>query len=216
MIWAIKDHEKIKATPKEIAKCPICKTDVISKCGVVKEWHWSHKSLTDCDDWSEPESAWHLKWKSYFPKEQQEVTIENHRADIQTKDYLIIELQNSSIAADDICDREMFYEKMIWLLNGETLGKNIELRDKGSYFTFVWKHPPKSWWNNSKPIYIDLGKYGEDLFYIFNDKWIKSFKERFWDKIFLIKKLYDNIPCGGWGILLTKEEFLKQYGTDIL
>jgi hypothetical protein len=28
--------------------------------------------------------------------------------------------------------------------------------------------------------------------------------------IFLVKKLYKKCPCGGWGVLLTKEEFLNR------
>jgi hypothetical protein len=32
------------------------------------------------------------------------------------------------------------------------------------------------------------------------------------NNLFLIKKLYNKIPCGGWGIMISKEEFLKQYG----
>ena len=161
MIWAGNKYGKgirKKANPKEIGFCPICGGELIPKCGVVKIWHWSHKSLVDCDNWSEPESEWHLNWKDKFPKEQQEVIIQNHRADIKCKDGTIIELQNSSISADDICDREMFYKNMIWLLNGETLGKNFEIRDKESYFTFSWKHPPQSWFYSEKNMYIDLSK----------------------------------------------------------
>jgi len=75
MIWAIKNSEKIKAQPKQKALCPICNEELIAKCGKIKIWHWAHKSGTDCDDWYEPESAWHLNWKNLFPKKQQEVII---------------------------------------------------------------------------------------------------------------------------------------------
>jgi competence CoiA-like predicted nuclease len=160
MIWALKDGERINATPTGKALCPICSGEVIAKCGVVKAWHWSHKSLVDCDSWAEPESEWHLKWKNEFPKEQQEVVIEKfgikHRADIQLDSGHVIELQNSSISSDDICDREKFYESMVWLLNGETMGKNFEIREKPSYFTFVWKNPPTSFFHSESPIFIDL------------------------------------------------------------
>jgi len=207
MIWAIKNNNRIKATPKEIAFCPICHEEVIAKCGSIKIWHWSHKSLKDCDNWAEPESEWHINWKNQFPKEQQEIVItkggdvkradnfnlliKSHRADIKTMKGLIIELQNSQLSSDKIIEREMFYQNMIWILNGEKLCKGLELRFKKGIITFRWKNPPKSWWVAKKPIYIDLVK--DEL-------------------IFSIKKLYPNIPCGGWGIILTKEQFLKEYG----
>jgi competence CoiA-like predicted nuclease len=167
MIWAIKDNQRVSANPKDTAKCPICNAEVISKCGVVKAWHWSHKDLTDCDAWSEPESKWHLDWKNEFIEAQQEVSIEKdgikHRADIENSSGLIIELQNSPISSDDICDREIFYDNMIWLLNGETLGKNFEIRQKPSYFTFIWKNPPQSFFSADKQIFIDLTKQKEEL-----------------------------------------------------
>mgnify|MGYP000845684186 CR=1 FL=1 len=274
MIWAIKDNERIKASPKSNALCPICNTEVISKCGVVKEWHWSHKSIQDCDNWAEPESEWHLKWKSYFPKEQQEVILENHRADIKTQQNLIIELQNSPISSDDICDREKFYKNMIWLLNGNTLGKNLEIREKSCYFTFVWKSPPQSWFSSDKIIYVDIENQLKDVkeyisdchervilmfeklkellnqdpnAYFMENKYLssrdlcKEFEESKrneilktygeWSElskeillykrkrdmfnsrtIFLIKKLYKQVPCSGWGYLISKEDFLRNIG----
>ncbi|HUS50231.1 MAG TPA: competence protein CoiA family protein [Candidatus Paceibacterota bacterium] len=188
MIKAIKNNKIVYASPKNIAKCPLCKQIVIAKCGEIKTWHWAHKSNIDCDDWSEPESQWHINWKNEFPEKQQEVIIRNHIADIKTKDGLIIELQHSPLSAEKIRDREEFYGNMIWLLDGKTIGKNLNLREKDYGFSFRWKHPPKSWWNAKKPIYFDLH----------------------FDRIFLIKKLYSNIPCGGYGILITKQQFLNE------
>lgn len=194
MIWGIDENkEKIKATISSKAKCDICETELIPKCGVIKIWHWSHKSLVDCDSWVEPESKWHLNWKDEFSKECQEITIKKcisdycnnkkynhnhngknhgdcidcefilHRADIKTKEGLVLEIQNSPISPDDICDREEFYGNMIWLLNGETIGKNLELRDKKTYLTFSWKNPPKSWFYSERDIYIDMEYQIEEI-----------------------------------------------------
>jgi len=192
MIWAIKNEIKTKAIPKEKALCPICKEEVISKCGKIKIWHWAHKSNKDCDNWYEPESEWHLNWKNEFPKECQEFTMGKHRADIRTKSRWIIELQNSSISSEEIKEREKYYKRMIWLLNGKTIAKNIDLRKKKEkdYVTFRWKHPPKCWWEARKQIFIDFGK---------------------WYFIAELKKIYHNTPCGGWGELITKEDFLKKF-----
>lgn len=207
MLWAIKDGERILATPRIKAICPSCREELIPKCGSIKIWHWSHKFNGDCDSWYEPESEWHLKWKNEFPKEQQEVIIEKnilplftwsknkHIADIKT-DKLILELQNSPISRYEIMEREYFYGNMVWLFNGEKFAKNLELRSKGSYCSFRWKYPHKSLWSCEKRIFIDLGNNIYDSFYFSN-------------KILYIRKIYHNIPCGGWGLLLSKEEFLK-------
>ena len=270
MIWAIKDNQKVKASPKSNAYCPCCNNKVISKCGSVKIWHWSHESLKECDSWYEPESEWHINWKTNFDEEEQEVKIDSHRADIKCKNGLVIELQNSFISADDICDRENFYGNMIWILNGKTLGKGLELRNKKSYLSFVWKNFPQSWLFSERSIYIDLTKSYEEIkeemddlmerinlifnklkiligksprefdfksyeyTYIIDEKEIAKQKEiletyNIWHDlslqhsskqdeynifngktIFLIKKLYENNPCTGWGYLISKFDFLKE------
>ena len=196
MIWAIKNEQRVLAEPNNLeAVCSICKSEVIPKCGSIKVWHWSHKSNKECDWWSEEETIWHKNWKNNFPKECQEIILigkecEKHRADIKINN-LIIELQNSPLSSEDILKREDFYNKtvgnMIWLLNGKELCSGLCLKSKKDIFTFRWKHPAKTWWFANEKIYIDFNDLG----------------------IFLIKKIYKNIPCGGWGILLSRNEFLK-------
>jgi competence CoiA-like predicted nuclease len=163
MLWAIKDNERIEAKPKEKAICPLCREEVISKCGTIKIWHWSHKANFECDSFGEPESEWHKSWKDNFFKEQQEFIIGKHRADIRTKDRWIIELQNSNISPEEIIERENYYKRMFWLLNGSTLCRGLDLRIKKGIITFRWKSPPKSWWYANKPIYIDMSGITENL-----------------------------------------------------
>jgi len=215
MIWALQDNEKVKAIPKDTATCPICNPEVIAKCGSIKVWHWSHKSNKDCDDWYEPESEWHKKWKEEFPKECQEFTMGKHRADIRTKSRWIIELQNSSISPEEIQEREEYYKRMIWLLNGENLCRGLELRNKKGVLTFRWKHPPKSFWFANKDIYIDLNIIPISGILKKNVELFSEEQREFWKdligKVFYIKKIYNNIPCGGWGELITKKEFLRRF-----
>lgn len=192
MLWAIKDGKRVLAEPKGIADCPLCKETLIPKCGEIKRWHWSHRSDKNCDVWYEPETKWHSDWKNKFPKNQQEVVMkkdyEKHIADIQTKKGFVIELQASPISAEDITIRENFYGYLIWILNYQRFAKNLELRPKENYYSFRWRHPPKSWWVAKCPIYIDITK---------ND-------------LFLVKKIYPKCPCGGWGIIISKDEFMKK------
>ncbi len=68
-----------------------------------------------------------------------------------------------------------------------------------------------SYWTNTtkvldKNLNLHLRKaYQEDYDYF--DKKIDEYT----NKVLLIKKIYTNLPCGGYGILITKEEFLKQF-----
>lgn len=142
----------------------------------------------------------------------------NHRSDIKTSKGLVIEFQNSSISPETIIEREKFYKNMIWVINGKTFGKNLLMKTKDKNIcTFRWKHPPKCWWYSNKPIYIDFSDIQEE-----QDKWIEGNDymgyEGYWKHeadhmerdIFLIKKIYNRTPCGGWGILISKEQFLKE------
>lgn len=130
---------------------------------------------------------------------------------------------------------------MKWaLMNGENLAKGLNLRKKEfkqinkqvtldgkenpigrpeEIITFRWKHPPKSWWYAKKPIYIDVSYLapiykelsrslsGISSRNFYEEKFLMYSKK----PIFIVKKLYPKIPCGGWGILISKEEFLKEY-----
>jgi len=150
------------------AKCPYCNQKVIPKCGIIKIWHWSHKSNKECDSWSGIETKWHLNWKSHFPTNSQEVIIQKngikHIADVKLPFGLVIEFQNSSISPRGIMNREEFYGNMIWVLNSKTIAKNVRLnkRKEDSIFTFKWSYFPKSWFNSKKPIFIDLNHLKEN------------------------------------------------------
>ncbi len=226
--------ERINAMPNKVAKCPICNKDVISKCGNIKVWHWAHKVGEDCDSFSEPETEWHIGWKNMFPKENREVILKEgfwdkesyhwadankkHRADIFINN-LVIEFQNSPISSEEIKEREKFYNKMIWVLNGINLCSGLEFRKfVNGIITFRWKNPPKSWWEAKKNIYIHLnfipiqGVIKEEISN-FSPEQLKPY-DLLNDKIFFIKKMYSNIPCGGYGILLSKEQFLEEVKKD--
>lgn len=70
------------------------------------------------------ESIWHREWKDAFPSEHREKTFLNrtvgyhHRADVFTPCGTAIEFQHSPISIKEIQQRENFYTKMIWVLDG--------------------------------------------------------------------------------------------------
>jgi len=198
MRFAERDNSRILPDPiNKQALCPACKAEVISKCGDINIWHWAHKNNEDCDNWGGRETEWHINWKNEFPNNNQEVIVGNHRADVKINNT-VIEFQNSFISAEDIRERELFYGKMIWVLNLETLCNRIKLKVKNNYSTFRWKYPKKSWENSERPIYIDIGitPMGDG---------ISS------HKLFLIKKIYFGKYVGGWGKLISKKDFIMEH-----
>jgi competence CoiA-like predicted nuclease len=197
MIFALKAKKRVRANPilKEVF-CPYCGGEVIAKCGKIKIWHFAHKQDWACDDWKGKESDWHLEWKSNFDGPFQEVIVKKenkrHTADIKTSN-MVVEFQNSSISSEDISKREEFYGEMIWVMNGDTLCKNMELTPKGEIVTFRWKWPHKSWKGNTKTIYIDMGY--RDLKHI-----LLCVGKIYWDN--------KNGKVRGWGKIITKEKLL--------
>ena len=82
------------------------------------------------DSWNyEPMSQWHLDWQDKFTNAQREAYIQKdgviHRADILTNSNVVIEVQNSAISQHDIWEREVFYDKLIWVINGYRFKSNL-------------------------------------------------------------------------------------------
>lgn len=182
-MYAVVDGIRVKASPSMKGVCPVCQSEVISKCGEIKIWHWAHK-VQDCDLWHENESKWHIDWKSKFPEEWREVTIGKHRADVKTE-KLVLELQSSSISSEEIRERELFYGKMIWLVNAEDFWDNLRKYDHGGWSGFYWKWARKSWLEAKYPIVLDTS-----------------------DGLFLVKKLGED-GRKGWGRWLTEKQFIS-------
>lgn len=184
---AVVDGKRVLPVPALKAQCPSCNALVIAKCGRINAWHFAHVASDDCDRWSEPESEWHQRWKRYFPIEQREVVIKNHRADIKNKKNIIIELQHSHIDVQQMAEREEFYKNMVWLIDGSDFFENFEMNYKSYGHSFRWKHGHKTWLYATKPVYID-----------------------FLGVIFHVKKIgYDDYRVFGWGRIMHVADFVK-------
>ncbi len=122
----INTRTRVKPSRKQQAICQCCEEELIAKCGKIRVHHWAHKK-SHCDSWWEPETEWHRNWKSKFPAEWREsikydaLCNEKHIADVYNpyKD-LVIEFQNSPISLEELNSREIFYQKMIWVINAQT------------------------------------------------------------------------------------------------
>lgn len=144
---------RILAEPDLEGRCPTCHQQCIPKCGEIKTWHWAHKSLKDCDRWAEPEGEWHYGWKKLAGLENCEVTIRKpegiHRADIKLPDGLVIELQHSTLPTADVRDRETFYGRMIWIIDGASVSSFAVERwiSKDDKYYLKWGGKLKAWMN---------------------------------------------------------------------
>lgn len=134
MLYAYQNKKLIKAKPKSKGICPHCNKEVVSKCGKINIWHWSHTQKTNCKAESKPESEWHINWKKLFGKEfcERQITKGDkcRFADIYTRKGVVIELQNSPISYNEIEEREKFYgEKMLWIINGDSFKNHFRFFD---------------------------------------------------------------------------------------
>lgn len=123
-------NRRVLAAIGQEAICPCCHSSVKAFCGETNIFHWRHVNRADCDIWYEPESQWHINWKNEFPLNWREIVINKdsiiHRADVLTSNGVVLELQNSSISAETIREREVFYNRMVWLINCTRYKNNIK------------------------------------------------------------------------------------------
>ncbi|EHR70719.1 competence protein [Burkholderiales bacterium JOSHI_001] len=124
MQYALVDSVRTLPRPGLRGTCCLCGSETLAKCGTIKIWHWSHVRREDCDPWWERESEWHRTWKNLFPESWREVVHqdsqsgERHIADVRTSAGTVIELQHSAIAVEERNAREIFYQNLIWIVDG--------------------------------------------------------------------------------------------------
>lgn len=192
MIYALTGNGKCTASPKSAGKCPGCGATVIAKCGSIKQWHWAHESVEDCDTWTEPETPWHANWKAAFDPACVEVSMGAHRADIKTASGLVVELQHSTISAEDVREREQFYGRMIWIIDVEPFAKNILIKNRETHVTFHWRWARPTWLQSRRRLFIDL-----------RDGYLLE-----------IKKVKNVTPCHGWGAIHGRSALITQLGGE--
>lgn len=243
MRWACgEDGKRVLARPKASASCPCCDEDVVAKCGKVVTWHWAHKSKADCDTWSEPETPWHAAWKSRY--ERTEVVIEGcvgvasarHRADAICQmqgQEMIVEFQHSSITAEEVRERELFYGDMAWVVDAsdafrrERLELTFKYPETGSpYCTFWWKQRRRSFDDCRSPLFLDLGMawLPVEKYFWKNNRWwddagLRDGLQRgpgWWQRTRRFPALLEvkkHDEGRGWGRIVGHEEFCVRTGS---
>lgn len=132
MQFAEVDGNKVLPYPGAHGVCPMCGSKMIAKCGVRVMHHWAHFGRRNCDPWWENETKWHRSWKHLFPVEWLEVSHiapdgEVHRADIKTPKGIVVEVQHSAMSDAERLSREVFYQNLVWVIDGRTFEKNFDI-----------------------------------------------------------------------------------------
>ena len=172
--YALVDGERREPERGLSAKCPICVTRMIAKCGNVRVDHWAHFTKRTCDLWWENKTEWHIAWQEKFPKEWREFpqhdpqTGEKHIADVRTSQGLVIEFQHSHLDPQERGKRERFYKNMVWVVNGTRLKRDYPRFLKGfagfartnKQDFFLVPNPEKSlpvtWVNSPVSVFFDF------------------------------------------------------------
>ncbi|WP_404943694.1 competence protein CoiA [Rhizobium ruizarguesonis] len=157
------------------ALCASCNAGVVAKCGSKRVWHWAHMGVRNCDPWWEPETEWHRNWKNRFPSYWQEIrrkaiTGDLHIADVETEAGTVIEFQHSNISPIERSSRVHFYERMVWVVDGTRLKRDLPTFYQAVSNRLPFKSHPATWllpiddapilerWMGSRcPVYIDFG-----------------------------------------------------------
>lgn len=225
MQYALVNDEKVEPTPKSIGNCQVCGKEVISRCGDINIWHWSHHKNKSCDGWYEPETEWHRNWKLIFGKKNSEVVIQHdgikHIADIYTNSKIVIELQNSPIQSQLIQKREDFYgDRMLWIVNGSHFDENITI-----YYTNCLNSPikmPHGWFNikSGEVAYNSEAKRELKGTFVWSwprKSWSVATRNLFIDfggpELFWVKSGMGTRH--GEGQYVSKERFIRKYGGDL-
>jgi competence protein CoiA len=134
MRLAVVEGKLREAQPGCSAECPDCGRAMIARCGQYRVPHWAHRGICTGDPWWEPETEWHRAWKNHFPGDWQEIIHrskdgEQHRADVKTDSGVVLEFQHSLLCRDERESREIFYQNMVWVVDGRR-----RLRDRARFF----------------------------------------------------------------------------------
>jgi len=197
MLIAITDDNiDVRATPHQTAHCKYCNGEVISKCGDINVWHWAHK--VKCIYESEPETEWHIKWKSIAENNGLEIEykIKDHITDaIDHKNRICYEFQHSPITKFEIMRRALTYKSLgytpCWIFD-----YRVKIDSEQLILTYIKSNNIVKFqqkWNKKTitDVFRDTSTvYGKKYFDVGN-------------RLINIQKLYEN--GNGWGYVIDSE-----------
>lgn len=166
--------------------CPICNESLILKKGKVNIDHFAHFNSECTDKWNYDMSEWHYNMQNRFRPEQREVVVKHngqvHRADI-LYNKKVIEFQNSTITAEEIAERNTFYNSagydVAWVFNVQEqydLERIYWIESKENKLLLGWKYAMRC-----LKSFPTLNKYNKNIIlYLY---WIDENNEEFFNKV---------------------------------
>lgn len=159
MLIALFNNQRLRAETAgsgSVGTCPWTLLPVKAHVGHIRQY-WAYLGGSpNFQNGYEPESEWHISWKTPIQDEYCEVvmgTNNEHRADILGTDNTVIEIQRSVIDIRDSRDRINFYKQMtgrrvVWVVDiQEFWRKRFFLSDRPNargFYTVIWK-PKRTW-----------------------------------------------------------------------
>ena len=160
MLFALnKDRERVfidEALSDQDYFCPECGEKMVQRHGEIMTHCFAHYPNTQCiDNWHYDESAWHFKYQSLFPKENQEIILEfdgkKHRADVCYEERkVVIEIQGDRLRQTEFIARNDFFKSLgyhvIWLFDQTRIfeNKSINYGYRRKSCTRDWIRPSKA------------------------------------------------------------------------
>ena len=175
--------------------CPICKEELIFKCGQIIPAYYAHKPHADCDPYYSRNAGmgpWHKQMQGMFPENCREIGVysddnsgEKRIADVLIGRYatnMIIEFQQSKISSNEFIERTNFYKEngrktqfgnthdniVIWVFNFSK--KNIYIRSDGDP-----GHVRAEWKGNGRVRFLNnicSSKYLRIMFYVSKNQFV--------------------------------------------
>ncbi len=149
-------------------QCRGCEASLVAKKGEQRAHHFAHASGRSCDPWrrSSKMGEWHKWWQGFAKLEWQEVVVKKrnpawlynddelfrHIADVMNPETRgVVEVQHSHLSIEEAVERESFYDKMIWVVDGTSPGV---VRVAGGNFAVIAAQ--RSFWGAAmRPVYVD-------------------------------------------------------------
>jgi len=170
MLTAFKEGtiDFIFASKGIVAICPECGEKLITKCGRINTPHFAHSGNNNCGySYHDSMSEWHYNWQLRINNPSPGINIEvpvkgeySKRADVITKEDVIIEFQKSPLPVGERILREQHYKNMIWVVH-----KDIE--------------NSKTWDTHKSKTVILIDNPKKNYLYLYSDNRIKIGKSPF-------------------------------------
>lgn len=185
MLLAIHNGERKRAeraTRGAIGACPWTQQPVKAHVGLLRQYWTYIGGAPTFPNGYEPESEWHLTWKTPIQDQYCEVIFGNnneHRADILGSNETVIEIQRSIIDIRDSRERVEFYQRetgkrVIWVVDiQEFWRKRFTLDGKPNHegrYKVNWK-PKRTWlWdlaaNTKTNLFLEFNQSNDKLLHV--------------------------------------------------